>query len=612
MTKKNSYWNDRIDREHKWQEQQLKNDVAFNKQLQQYYNQAIVQINKDIDNQINSLAKRDQVSYAEAQKVVSTTDITDYETEARKVVQEANRLRAQGKRVTYNNFSDEVNQRMRRYNATMRINRLEYIKSQIGLSMVEAGMNIDSDMQAKVADDYRQELKRQSGILVHSAENSSLWTSQSVAKQITKQINGATFSQRIWANQDALKARLDEVITNGILTGKNPRVVAKQLKDNVRKTVKDHSYVTERIARTESARVQYSAQIESIKKNGYQFVQWIAEPRACQECRQIATQDNGYGDGVYRISKVPRIPEDTHPNCRCSISETWVDGQENLSSNNLKSFKELMDTDIKDLSEKDIRIIGRELYAKLSSEGSKRGNQIEKLRANFKKLNEAYDNGQFKSYDDYLEQWQMTSDAIRLIGDQQADAVANEISKYRSVGSPKLAFQKRSSVSLKKLILNAYEHYPTDWSINAEKRNTLKVISANRGYYSDEGAEIAANKNSYNAQSTMYHELGHREEHTNPEVMRLEGEFYNRRTKGENPQQLSVLTGNSNYCPDEMAKPDKFKSVYMGKKYENAYNHEVYGYELLSMGVEGIYQARYNLYEDRDMAEFILGLLLKG
>ena len=331
MMAKNNYWANRIAKEQKWQEQQLKNDVKFNQQLQEYYNQAIVQINKDIDNQIDSLARRDQVSYVEAQKAVSLTDIADYETEAKKVVQEANRLRAQRKHVTYNDFSDEVNKRMRNYNATMRVNRLEYIKSQIGLSMIEAGMNIDSDMQSKVADDYRGELKRQSGILNRSAENTSLWTSQSVAKQITKQVNGATFSQRVWANQDALKAQLDTVITNGILTGKNPRVVARQLRDKVKVTVKNHSYVTERIARTESARVQHSAQIELIKKNGYQFVHWIAEPRACDECRKIATQDNGFGDGIYRINKVPKIPDDTHPNCRCSISETWVDGQRNIA-----------------------------------------------------------------------------------------------------------------------------------------------------------------------------------------------------------------------------------------------------------------------------------------
>lgn len=331
MTKKNNYWADRIARERKWQEEQLSKDAQFNQRLQQYYDQAIVQINKDIEDQINSLAVRNKVSYAEAQKEVSTTDIADYETEAKKVVQEANLLRAQGKHVTYNDFSDEVNERLRNYNTAMRYNRLNLLKSKIGLSMVEAGMNIDADMQAKIGKDYTDELKRQSGILDHSTENSSFWTSKDVAKQVMKQINGATFSQRIWANQDALKAQLDTVITNGILTGKNPRVVARQLRDKVKATVKNHSYVTERIARTESARVQYSAQIESIKKNGYQFVHWIAEPRACDECRKIATQDNGFGDGIYRINKVPKIPDDTHPNCRCSISETWVDGQRNIA-----------------------------------------------------------------------------------------------------------------------------------------------------------------------------------------------------------------------------------------------------------------------------------------
>ena len=211
MTKKNNYWADRTARERKWQEEQLSKDAQFNQRLQQYYDQAIVQINKDIEDQINSLAVRNKVSYAEAQKEVSTTDIADYEIEAKQVVQEANRLRAQGKHVTYNDFSDEVNERLRNYNTAMRYNRLNLLKSKIGLSMVEAGMNIDADMQAKIGKDYTDELKRQSGILNNSTENVSLWTSKDVAKQVMKQINGATFSQRIWANQDVLKAQLDKI-----------------------------------------------------------------------------------------------------------------------------------------------------------------------------------------------------------------------------------------------------------------------------------------------------------------------------------------------------------------------------------------------------------------
>lgn len=130
---KNNYWADRIAKEQKWQEEQLSKDAQFNQCLQQYYDQAIVQINKDIEDQINSLAVRNKVSYAEAQKEVSTTDIADYETEAKKVVQEANRLRAQGKHVTYNDFSDEVNERLRNYNTAMRYNRLNLLKPEMSI-----------------------------------------------------------------------------------------------------------------------------------------------------------------------------------------------------------------------------------------------------------------------------------------------------------------------------------------------------------------------------------------------------------------------------------------------------------------------------------------------
>ena len=72
--------------------------------------------------------------------------------------------------------------------------------------------------------------------------------------------------------------------------------------------------------------------IEAIQKNGYQYVQWFAEPKACATCHSIARQDNGYGPGIYKINKVPKIPDDTHPNCRCAISETWVDDEQNLGT----------------------------------------------------------------------------------------------------------------------------------------------------------------------------------------------------------------------------------------------------------------------------------------
>ncbi len=258
-------------------------------------------------------------------------DVQAYQNTAKQIVAKAEQMRKDGKTVTYGDFSDEVNARLKVYNATMRINRLENIKSQIGAEMLSANLDVQSAISDKLTDDYQAEIKRQAGIMGENTEG-KLWTSKQVAKVVMAQTAGADFSKRIWANQDALKAELDGIISTGIIRGESPRKMATRIKSQVKDSVMNHKYVTERIARTESARVQYTAQIDEIKKNGYQYVQWFAEPKACAECSSIAHADNGYGEGIYKINKVPKIPDDTHPNCRCAISETWVDGEQNLGT----------------------------------------------------------------------------------------------------------------------------------------------------------------------------------------------------------------------------------------------------------------------------------------
>lgn len=316
----NDYWAGRLEAERQWIKNNIANDDLFNRRLQRYYDQVIANINQLIDTEYARFGDKDL-----ARQKVNQMDVQAYSSKAKQIVEEAQvRIRA-GDKPTYADYSREINARLRLYNATMRINRLEYIKSQIGLEMVRSGLKVDADLRDKLSDDYMQGLARQAGILSDSAENSPLWTNISVAKQVLAQNAGATFSKRLWANQDVLKAKLDQVMASGVITGQNPREVARHLRDQVKTSVDNQRYVTERLARTESARIQNHAQLESIKGNGYKYVMWIAEPKACPECSRIAKADNGWGAGVYEIDKVPLIPEDTHPNCRCSISTWWVD-----------------------------------------------------------------------------------------------------------------------------------------------------------------------------------------------------------------------------------------------------------------------------------------------
>lgn len=332
--KNEAYWKAREQAEEKRIAQNLKNDKEFNNKLAEYYERAIDDICNKIDVEYQKIVEihGDNVDVTGAYKAVNKLDIEKYEREAKRLVAKANRIRKQGRKVSRKDFTTEENIRMKVYNATMRLNRLEYLKSQIGLTMVDLGMDIDGEMREKVRDDYMDEVKRQSSILGKDLTKTSLWSSLTVATIIMAQTGSANFSQRIWADVDALKAELDAVISTGIIRGDNPREMARLLKKHVKTAVTSHRYVTERLARTESARVQHKAQVSSLIKMDYRFCKWHAEPGACKICSDIVNNDDGFGKGVYEIDDCPIVP--AHPNCRCGISAYWVDGENNSYKRN--------------------------------------------------------------------------------------------------------------------------------------------------------------------------------------------------------------------------------------------------------------------------------------
>lgn len=312
MIKSNDYWKKREAAEKEWQKQAEKNMQAYNQHIAQMYQNVIDEINRQI---------KSDLGFAD-NKLITAKDMQEYETLAKEAVKKANALRAKGHYVTRKDFSKDVNDRLKIYNATMRINRNEMLKSKVGARLVELGIEQETDLTKKLWNDYTKEKERQAGILGITAK-SNLWTSKEVQEQITKQIAGANFSKRIWADIDGLKGTLDGLVSTAIIRGDNPKTMAKWITGMVSAAVGNQRYVAERLARTETARVQFEAQQKSILDAGYKYVKWMAEGNACKLCREIAYKDNGYDeDGVYKAKDVPDIP--VHPNCMCSISAYWI------------------------------------------------------------------------------------------------------------------------------------------------------------------------------------------------------------------------------------------------------------------------------------------------
>lgn len=355
MIKNNDYWKKRKIAEKEWQRQAEKDLQAYNQHIAQMYQSAI----DDIDRQIRS-----DLALSNG-KLVTAKGMQEYETLAKDAVRKANLLRQSGHHVTRKDFSKDVNDRLKIYNATMRINRNEMLKSKIGARLVDLGVEQEADLTKKLWNDYIKEKKRQAGILGVTTKT-DLWTTKEVQEQIAKQIGGANFSKRIWADVDGLKGQLDGLISSAIIRGENPKAMAKWLTGMVSATIGNQRYVAERLARTETARVQFEAQKKSIIDNGYKYVKWIAEGSACKVCREIADKDNGYDEyGVYKAKDVPDIP--VHPNCMCSISAYWVTNNVKNSGAIRQDMQHVKDFD--PLNDKEV--MAQKLYLELGQRNSK-------------------------------------------------------------------------------------------------------------------------------------------------------------------------------------------------------------------------------------------------
>lgn len=311
-SRSNNYWEQR---EQKWIEQRIKNDNAYLNEMVKRYEELANSIQQQINGFYAKYASDTGLTMSEAVKKINTFDVKSFEETAAKMVAKKD-------------FSQYANDRLKIYNATMKINRLEFLKAQLGLEITNATNKEELVFNDYLLKSYQDELKRQSGILGY---HKNVDLKQSATTVVNASFHGATWSSRLWINQDVLKAKLDTLLSRAMIQGTNPKQMIASLRANIAKEINNTTSVIENLVVTESARVQDVAQMESLKRNGFKFCKWIAEPTACKRCREIAESNNEHGIGVYSLDDVPMIPE--HPRCRCSKAAYWVDEERYLLQN---------------------------------------------------------------------------------------------------------------------------------------------------------------------------------------------------------------------------------------------------------------------------------------
>lgn len=286
----NSYWRDR---ELNHIQQMIRNDEELTLRIRQKYMDAMSEIQKEIEAFYGRYASREGISMEEARKRIGKLDMEQYERKAKRYVRERN-------------FTDRANEEMRLYNASMRINRLQLLRLNIELELMALISDEERFMLNELTKQAREEYERQSGILGQTINANE----KDLAAIVNSSFLNATWSDRLWSDQTALRAELDKLLHRGIVQGLNPRQLAREL----RKVFNTSVYNSERLLRTELARVQGDAFKDSMEQAGIEKYEYIAEPTACDVCKPL--------DGkIFRVEDMqPGVNFLMHPNCRCSTA----------------------------------------------------------------------------------------------------------------------------------------------------------------------------------------------------------------------------------------------------------------------------------------------------
>lgn len=287
------YWRKR---EEEARQNTIKDEAEYNKRLDDIYNLMQANIEKEINGFYSRYATKNGISMAEAKKRVQNADMEALSRKAEKYVREKD-------------FSDKANEEMALYNLAMKTNRLELLKAQIELELIDGFNDVEHEMEKDLLKTSMKEYERMAGILGKSVKDAE----KHAHELVNTSFRNAHFSDRVWYSEWSLKVELERLLRIGLIQGRNPNVLMR----DVEKALKVSKYEARRVMVTEMCRVQTGAQKQTYERNGYDQYTFIVEhdDRLCDDCRDLDGQIF-YVKDMAPGHNAPPI----HCFCRCSTS----------------------------------------------------------------------------------------------------------------------------------------------------------------------------------------------------------------------------------------------------------------------------------------------------
>ena len=146
---------------------------------------------------------------------------------------------------------------------------------------------------------------------------------QGIQSVISRKQNGISLSDRVVFSNQKTKQALNDTINSGLLLGKSPKEIAKDVSKYIRPDVPGGvSYAAMRIGRSEVLNAYHTTAL-----NKYKETPWIKTARwnlsgshpKPDECNEYA-DDVHYKGGEAGVWLVEEVPGKPHPNCLCYVT----------------------------------------------------------------------------------------------------------------------------------------------------------------------------------------------------------------------------------------------------------------------------------------------------
>lgn len=318
-----AYWRER-------EEENRRHLIANEKEMAAHagdiYDRMMRSAQKEIDSFYQRYAKKEGITLADAKQRISKADMDYLSKQAAKYVGAAQRDMENGSGTTGDYFSKQADDEMRLYNATMKINRLEFLKGEIGSHLVDGFDEMNRYFDGKFTEQAMEEFRRRAVIL---GETVPADLEVRAEKIVNGSFRNAKYSDRLWQHQDMLRMEIGRQLERGLLQGVGSREQARE----IRKIFGGSQKNAERLMRTEMCRISTEVAREHYQRNGNKHFQYMAlGMNPCPICEALDGKIFPVSDMEAGLNAPPM-----HPNCHCSTGPAYNEEEEKLYNDWLDS-----------------------------------------------------------------------------------------------------------------------------------------------------------------------------------------------------------------------------------------------------------------------------------